>query len=127
MGSSSEENLLCLADNTWGHSPESPVLQAQGLRGALIAELAREPQEARAAVQRLTIGWLLNLILYGAAASGAYLIAHYRLDNPQTTIGFPTRATMALLWNLCATEPLGALVFAAVIRYRNDRRRRKQL
>ena len=75
---------------------------------------------------RLAIGWLLNFGMYGAAAAGAVLIAHYRLDTVQLTVGFSTRATMALLWNLCATEPLGALFFAAVIRYRNYRRRRKQ-
>ena len=76
-------------------------------------------------VLRLAIGWLLNFGLYGAATAGAVLIAHYRLDTVQLTVGFSTRATMALMWNLCATEPLGALFFAAVIRYRN-RRRRKQ-
>ena len=78
-------------------------------------------------VLRLALGWLLNFGLYGAAVAGAVCIAHYRLDNVQLTVGFSTRATMALLWNLCATEPLGALFFAAVIRYRNDRRRRKQV
>ena len=77
-------------------------------------------------VLRLALGWLLNFGLYGAAAAGAVLIAHYRLDTLQLSVGFSTRATMALLWNLCATEPLGALFFAAVIRYRNYRRRRKQ-
>ena len=76
-------------------------------------------------VLRLAVGWLLNFGLYGAATAGAVLIAHYRLDTVQLTVGFSTRATMALMWNLCATEPLGALFFAAVIRYRN-RRRRKQ-
>ena len=74
-------------------------------------------------VLRLAIGWLLNFGLYGAATAGAVLIAHYRLDAVQLTIGFSTRATMALMWNLCATEPLGALFFAAVIRYRNRSRR----
>ena len=55
-------------------------------------------------VLRLAIGWLLNFGLYGAATAGAVLIAHYRLDTVQLTVGFSTRATMALIWNLCATE-----------------------
>ena len=84
------------------------------------------PIDQKTSVLRLTIGWLLNLGLYGVAAAGAYGIAEDRLDNSQMTIGFPTRAAMALLWNLCATEPLSALIFATVIRCHNNWHRPKQ-
>jgi hypothetical protein len=80
------------------------------------------PAEQKKSVLRLATGWLFNFFLYGAAAAGAYLISHYRLNNEQMTIGFPTRASMALLWNMFATEPLSALLSAAVIHNRNSRR-----
>ena len=66
-------------------------------------------------VLRLAIGWLLNFGLYGAATAGAVLIAHYRLDTVQLTVGFSTRATMALMWNLCATAAAIALPDADVV------------
>ena len=88
---------------------------------------ARKGNEAgREADLWLNYAWALNLLLYVAAFLGAFLISHYKLADSQLLVEFPLRASLALLWNLFATEPLAALIAAVAIHLRNHRRWKKR-
>ena len=121
---------LRTAAMTGGFAALASLLATSAQRGAFASATmppARKGNEAgREADLWLNYAWALNLLLYVAAFLGAFLISHYKLADSQLLVEFPLRASLALLWNLFATEPLAALIAAVAIHLRNHRRWKKR-